>query len=134
MSFYCLIKYFCQISVQLGHRNMYIPKVPHYWHLQHEGTGVSTNLRSQWVFIALVNINAKFQLIKTTGTWNTRKYHLALPVSKTDQRMVQIKKFLVKDRDFSVPNNCVCLLGLQRELCIKLTSDRRTNGGTLGGQ
>ena len=54
---------------------MYTPKVPHFWHeqhLKHEGTGLSTNLRSEWVFITLVNIHAKFQLIMTTGTCNTR--------------------------------------------------------------
>ena len=31
-------------------------------------TGLSTNLRSEWVLIALINIHAKFQLIMTTGT------------------------------------------------------------------
>jgi len=50
---------------------MYIPKALHFWHvqhIQHEGTGLSTNLRSEWVFIALINIHARFQLIMTTGT------------------------------------------------------------------
>ena len=27
---------------------MYIPKVPYFWHAQHKGTGLSTNLRSEW--------------------------------------------------------------------------------------
>ena len=111
---------------------MYIPKVPHFWHVQHEGTKLSTNLRSQWVFIALINIHAKFQLIKTTGTCNTRKYNLALPVSRTDQRMVQIQKF------FAVPTILLPLTSVSYqnvgvssgfELLI-LTPDGRTDGQT----
>ena len=35
-------------------------------------TELSTNLRSEWIFIAVINIHTKFQLIMTTGTCNTR--------------------------------------------------------------
>ena len=110
---------------------MYLPKVPHFWHLQHEGTGLFTNLRSYWASIVLINIRAKFQLIITTGTCNTRNSTWHFRWVELTSGLSKSKKFLW-DSDLWVSINHSSIIFLKKRSIFEelwaWQTDRRTDG------